>query len=46
MGMMRGFGRVTPTPSPTTSTGKAISDGGVAELTTVSIVYVFLRNAD
>lgn len=43
MGMMRGFGRVTPIPSPTTSTNKAISDGGVADLTTVSLIYLFLR---
>jgi hypothetical protein len=31
MGMMRGFGRTTPSPTPATS--KSIPDGGVAELT-------------
>jgi hypothetical protein len=36
MGMMRGFGRVTPTSAPSPSPIKVIPDGGVAELTTVS----------
>ena len=35
MGMMRGFGRATP-PTSTPVPGKAIPDGGVADLTTVS----------
>jgi hypothetical protein len=35
MGMMRGFGRVTPTSTPVT-TKPPIPDGGVADLTTVS----------
>lgn len=37
MGMMRGFGRSTPAPTPATpGSDKPIPDGGVAELTTVS----------
>lgn len=37
MGMMRGFGRQSPLPSPTTSTSKPIPDLGVAELSAVSL---------
>lgn len=37
MGMMRGFGRTTPVTTPTA--GKAIPDGGIAELTTVSVRF-------
>lgn len=36
MGMMRGFGRAAPTTNPASS--KAIPDGGVADLTTVSSI--------
>lgn len=41
MGMMRGFGRVT-TPTPPTPTRSTVPDEGVADLTTVCIVYLFL----
>ncbi|KAF4630033.1 hypothetical protein G7Y89_g8101 [Cudoniella acicularis] len=35
MGMMRGFGRATPAPTPAaSSSSKSIPDGGVADLTT------------
>jgi hypothetical protein len=37
MGMMRGFGR-SVTPTPTSAVAKTVPDGGVADLTTVSLI--------
>ena len=36
MNMMRGFGRPAPPPAPSVTASKQVSDGGVADLTTVS----------
>jgi hypothetical protein len=42
MGMMRGFGRANTIPVPPSATAnKALSDGGVADLTTVSSIFNF-----